>query len=261
MLTGSQEQFTKIKVNMELQEFPDLKVNEVHIWSSSLLEDGNNMDYFYSILSEDEYERASSFRFFKDQRRFIMTRGILRCLLSHYVGQMPESIEFIYGLWGKPHLSQNIPLHFNLSHSGDYALYAVTRNYEIGIDLEYLDKSLELEGMAPHIFSAVELMDWMNLDIEERINAFFTHWVSREAFLKASGKGWIEDKKELPFNSQKRFRKKDINNEVTNPYCFECIPGYASALFIEGEVLRPLHYFLDHSNGYMRGIQNNFGKN
>jgi len=237
---------------MKSQEFPELNANEVHIWSACLLGDENNMDYFYSILSEDERERAASFRFFKDQRRFTMTRGILRYLLSHYLGQMPESIEFIYGLWGKPCLSEDKSLHFNVSHSGDYALYAVTLGYEVGIDLEYIDKSLALGDMVVHIFSAAELKEWKTLDPQERINAFFRRWVSKEAFLKASGKGWLEDredKKEFPFHTKRSSKKRGLNDEMKNLYYFECISGYASALFVEGELLRPLHY---------SWIQNNF---
>ena len=233
---------------MESQESPELNENEVHIWSACLLENKNNMDYFYSLLSEDEHERASSFKFFKDQRRFTVARGILRCLLSHYLEQAPESIEIVYGLWGKPCLLQENSLHFNVSHSGDYALYAVTRSYEVGIDLEYIDKTLELEYVAPHVFSTVELVDWKKLSPEERINSFFTRWVSREACLKASGKGWIEDKKALTFNVRNGTGKEHLDNEGANPYCFECIPGYASALFVEGGISRPLHYSWDKSN-------------
>ena len=232
-------------MNMNPENFPDLNINEVHIWSACLLEDRNNMDYFYSILSEDECERTNGFKFFKDQRRFTMTRGILRCLLSRYLGQTPESIEFIYGLWGKPCLSGDTPLRFNVSHSGDYALYAITHHYEVGIDLEYINKNLELEDIAFHIFSAAELMDWKNLDLQERTNTFFKRWVSREAFLKASGKGWLEDKKELEFNAKKKSQKGHLTDEATNLYYFERIPGYASALFVEGESLHPLHYFWD----------------
>jgi len=236
---------------MKSQEFPEFKANEVHIWSACLLEDENNMDYFYSILSEDERERAASFRFFKDQRRFTKGRGILRCLLSHYLGQAPESIEFIYGLWGKPYLSEEQSLRFNVSHSKDYALYAVTHHHEVGIDLEYIDKNFALEDMVVHIFSAAELDEWKTRDPQERINAFFRRWVSKEAFLKASGKGWLEDKedkKEFPFHTKSSSKKRSLNDEMKNLYYFECISGYASALFVEGELLRPLHYSWNQNN-------------
>jgi 4'-phosphopantetheinyl transferase len=241
---------------MKPPKFLTLSSNEVHIWSAFLEKDKNNLFYFYSILSEDEQERANAFKFSKDQNYFIITRGILRCLLSFYLGQAPEKIEFVYGLWGKPYLLQEKSLNFNVSHSGEYALYAMTSGYEVGIDLEYIDNSLKLEELAPHIFSAAELNDWKNLEFEQRVNAFFIHWVFKEAFLKASGKGWCESEKEMTFRTQNNFKKQSLNDEITNPFCFECIPGYASALFVEGALLRPLYYSWNQSK-----IQNEFWKN
>lgn len=227
---------------MESQKILTLKAHEVHIWSASLLRDKNNIDYYHSILSKDERKRIGGFRFARDQRRFTTARGILRCLLSNYLGQSPENIEIIYGLWGKPCLLDEKSLYFNLSHSGDYALYAVTRSCEVGVDLEYIDQNLELEDLAVHIFSATELIEWKNLEPEPRINSFFKRWVSKEAFLKASGKGWLEDKYQLTFNFKNELRKKNLHDDVSNPYCFECIPGYASALFCDGAIIRPLHF-------------------
>ena len=100
---------------MESPRFLELNSHEVHIWSASLLEGKNNADYFYSILSEDECGRANSFIFPKDQRRFIITRGILRNLLSNYLGQMPESIEIIYGFGENP-VYQKINPYTLMSH-------------------------------------------------------------------------------------------------------------------------------------------------
>lgn len=223
----------KINERVEKQDFSELKENDVHIWSICLLEYKNKIDYFSSILSKDECERARSFKFFKDQRQFIMARGILRCLLSNYLQQAPETIEIVYGLWGKPSLPEDKFLNFNVSHSGDYALYAVARSYKVGIDLEYINERLELEGMAPHIFSVKELANWETLDQQAKIDVFFRQWVSREAFLKASGKGWIEDEKELTTDVKNGSRYNGVNEEIKNLYYFECIPGYASALFVE----------------------------
>ena len=233
-------------MNIHFKKYPILKSDEVHIWSASLLENKNDIAYCISILSEDECERASSFRFFKDQKQFIITRAILRCLLSKYLQETPENIEIVYSLWGKPCLLQEKALYFNVSHSRNYALYAMTRSHEVGIDLVYIDKSLILEDMAGSIFSKPELTYWRNLDLEDRVNFFFTRWVSKEAFLKASGKGWLEDK-EFEFNFKPDFRKNNIDNEVINPYCFEYITGYASALFVNGALLRPSYYSWDQS--------------
>ncbi|MBX9622036.1 MAG: 4'-phosphopantetheinyl transferase superfamily protein [Alphaproteobacteria bacterium] len=138
-------------------------------------------------------------------------------------------------------------LSFNLSHSENYALYAFTQRYEVGIDVEYIDESLELEDMARNVFSVTELSDWEVLNRQEKIYSFFKHWVSKEAFLKASGKGWLESKHALTLTKIKDLKqelKSDLREEtkIIYPYCFESIPGYASALFVEGPPLKPLHH-------------------
>lgn len=218
-----------------------IKSDEIHIWSTCFLDSEMNLYYLSSLLSKDEQERAGSFRFSRDQKRFIMARGILRCLLAGYLEKAPQTIELMYGLWGKPCLSQEKSLHFNVSHSGDYALYAVTLDYKIGVDLEYIDKNLELGDMALSVFSPLELTHWQNLEAEERVDLFFKYWVCKEAFLKASGKGWLNSEKEMPHI--KDHCDNDLSNPgLTYPYCFECIPGYASALYVEGPSLRLIHY-------------------
>lgn len=210
------------------------------------------MSYFSSILSEDEGERANRFRFPKDQRRFIVARGILRCLLAEYLEQDPRSIDIVYGLWGKPCLAEEKALHFNLSHSNDYAMYAVTLNYEVGIDIEYIDKKLKIEDIALNIFSASELNYWNNFNSEDKVNSFFKFWVCKEAFLKALGKGWLENEKESTFTEtffiKEGTRNDSFKDEKPYPYCFESIPGYASAFFIKGPSLFPLHFTLDKSS-------------
>lgn len=232
--------------NVKIKECAVLTSDEVHIWLASLSEDKNDIDYFTSLLSQDERERASSFRFSKDQHRYTISRGILRTLLAEYLGEAPRTIEITYGLWGKPCLSQEKSLHFNLSHSGDHVLYALALDYEVGIDLEYIDRNLEIEDMAKHIFSAPELEFWEDVKPEERTECFFKLWVCKEAFLKAIGKGWLENEKTKGFEKSLVLNKISHNgllkDKVTYPYFFECVPGYASALFVDGASLCPLHY-------------------
>lgn len=233
-------------LKMNPKKFPTLKSDEIHIWSASLSETKNNVAYLASLLSEDEHERANSFKFPIDRNQYIIARGILRSLIAGYLGGAPQAIEIIYGLWGKPCLAREKFFRFNISHSRDYALYAVTKNYEVGVDLEYIDKNLELDGIALNIFSPLELDYWKNLSPENKIDFFFRFWVCKEAYLKALGKGWLDSKKEIPFEKvyalKKQKRDNLLKNNITYPYYFECILDYASALFIEGPPLHQLHY-------------------
>lgn len=231
-----------------------LNSGEVHIWSACLSKNENEISYFTSLLSQDEKEKASHFKFSKDQKRYTISRGILRCLLGKYLREDPEEIEFLYGLWGKPCLQKEKNIFFNLSHSEDYALYAFAQGYEVGIDIEFIKRNLELEDMARRIFSAEEFSYWETLSSEEKKESFFKCWASKEAFLKAVGKGWLETKQtQTPtfFESNvgvrnnpklKQNSKLLKNKKAIYPYCFEVVPGYVSALFVEGPPLRPLHF-------------------
>lgn len=236
---------------MKSRKFLTLTLNEVHIWPASLKENKNNLFYFYSLLSKDEKERANSFKFSKDQNYFIIARGILRCLLSLYLGQAPEKLQFIYGPWGKPYISQENLLNFNISHSGEYALYAFTPHYAIGVDLEYIDYTLKLDEIAPQIFSIPELNDWKHMGFKDQVNTFFARWVAKEAFLKALGKGWCEDEEKIAFEIRNDLKNQNLNEKIarerTNFFCFNYIPGYASALFIDGAFLHPFYHSWDQN--------------
>jgi 4'-phosphopantetheinyl transferase len=225
---------------------PFLRSDEVHIWSAYIHANEKNLPYFVSILSEDERKKAYSFRFSKDQKNFFISRGILKCLLGRYLGQAPQDIKIMYGLWGKPCVHIKQPLLFNLSHSRDYVLYAITRNYEVGIDLEYIDPNFDIEEMIFNLLSPQELIYWKSVHPKEKINIFFKLWVNKEAFLKASGKGWIDEKQSTLFEVLKIFKKEnnndELNKKMVTPYYFKLIPDYASAFFIEGPFLRPLYY-------------------
>ena len=231
---------------MESKKRITFQSDEVHIWSACLSDNEIDINYFISILSQDEYERANNFKFPKNKKQFTIARGILRCLLANYLGVSPQSIKIAYGLWGKPRLSQEGLLHFNVSHSGDYALYALTLNFEVGIDLEHINNTLNLEDIALSIFSPAELFYWRNLNHQEQINYFFNFWVCKEAFLKALGKGWLEKETKILFtefpNFKKSLRDRDLKDEPIYPYCIDLLPEYASAIFVNGPFLRLLHY-------------------
>lgn len=219
-----------------------LSSDKVHIWAASLLDHEYNLEYFLSVLSEDEHKRARSFKFYKDMKQFVIARGILRCLLASYLDAVPQNMEIAYGLLGKPCIAgAQPPLYFNISHSGFHVLYAFTQKYEVGVDLECIDKNMDLENIVLSMFSPQEQAYWEALKPEEKKEGFFKVWVCKEAILKAIGKGWLETKKEtswIDINFLKNPQELILTHKIEYPYYFNCIPGYASGLFVKGP---PLH--------------------
>jgi len=143
-------------------------------------------------LSADECARADRFRFDRDRCRFVITRGALRCLLAGSVGVSPAAIRFRYGLAGKPLIAgraAGVGVHFNVTHSGNLALIAITRAGDIGIDLEPVRDLPDWEGVANLVFDARQVAQLHSFAEPRRMQAFFRAWTRKEAIAKARGTG------------------------------------------------------------------------
>jgi 4'-phosphopantetheinyl transferase len=169
-----------------------LPKTEIHIWRASLDRNLTCVQQLVKTLSDDELARADRFHFEKDRNRFIIGRGILRNILSRYLNIEPDYLQFCYGSRGKPALEtcdRSNLLHFNLSHSQGLALYAFTRDRQIGIDLESVRDVSGLERIVAQFFSAREHATFLTLPPDRQQAAFFHGWTCKEAVLKAIGEG------------------------------------------------------------------------
>jgi 4'-phosphopantetheinyl transferase len=169
-----------------------LKSDEVHVWYVALDLTVSRVQSLWHFLSADEQKRAERFRFQKDQNRYIVARGLLRTILGRYLTRAPSQLQFCYTSYGKPALvgeSGKYALRFNVSHSLDLALYAITRGRELGVDLERLRPDLIDQRIAERFFSPREVATLRTLPANMRQEAFFACWTRKEAYLKARGEG------------------------------------------------------------------------
>lgn len=169
-----------------------LQRNEVHVWIASLNKPVHDLQLLKQTLSDSERERANRFRFDSDRVRFIAAHGQLRMILARYVGIEPRVLDFASEQHGKPHLS--LPagpsfLKFNLSRSGDIGLIGITRDRNIGVDIEAVHQVVDFNGIVRDFFSPKEQAMFRTLPESERPKAFFRCWTCREAYLKATGSG------------------------------------------------------------------------
>ncbi len=163
--------------------------DEVHLWFASLERTGSEVLHFTGVLSEDEGARAARFLFERDRRRFVVARGWLRTILGGYLQTPPGAIRFAYGEFGKPVLPDAGDLCFNLSHSDERVLCAVTRERQVGVDLERLRPMPEMDAIAAQVFSAREQAAYRSVAPDARARAFFNGWTRKEAYIKAIGDG------------------------------------------------------------------------
>jgi 4'-phosphopantetheinyl transferase len=166
--------------------------DEVHVWRANLDSAPSQIQEFLRTLAPEERARAERFRFEKDREHFIAGRGVLRAILGGYLKRTPESMTFSYGPHGKPALADTIEasgMRFSVSHSRGVALYAVTRDREVGIDLELVRSDLEFGEIAERFFSPREVATLLSLPAGMQRKAFFDCWTRKEAYIKARGEG------------------------------------------------------------------------
>lgn len=220
---------------------PSLETGTVHVWRIALNQEDDRVERFRRMLEADELERAGRFHFDKHRRHFIVARGFLRSVVAHYLRAQPEALRFEYGAYGKPALGREHTLRFNLSHSNEVALLAVSLDAEIGVDVEHIRADFASEDIARRYFSRAEVEVFNALPPEERVAAFFRCWTRKEAYIKAIGKGFSQslsafDVTLAPEIAPALLRAEDDDASRWWMGDIEVGEGYAGALIVERPV-------------------------
>lgn len=164
----------------------------VHIWYASLDPPHPVVEQMEQTLAPDEWARLRRFHFARDARRYAVRRGTLRHLLGGYLHFAPAEIAFAYGPQQKPALAEEMAgtgLHFNLSDSGEMAVYAFAVGQEIGVDIEQHRDYPDAHQLAKRFFSSVEA-DWLaSQPAGQTSRSFLRGWTCKEAVVKALGSG------------------------------------------------------------------------
>lgn len=168
-----------VKDRQENMQFLEVFVIDLHHHK-------NQKEILYEWLDQKEKKQALKFKFTYLQDNFILSHALLRCLVGKQLMQHPREIVFSYTSLGKPFIA-DAPLHFNMSHSQHMALYAFSREGEVGVDIEYNRCSVEdLPISALPLFMQEEILFSPPSKQQE---LFYKKWVQMEAYLKATGIG------------------------------------------------------------------------
>jgi 4'-phosphopantetheinyl transferase len=167
----------------------NIACDSVHVWLIELAQPIPLINELEALLAVEERERAGRFHFLRDRHAFTVAKGATRQILAHYLNANPRALIFDRGSFGKPSLRSG-ELRFNLSHSGEFALLAVAKECEVGVDIEEVREIKEMAMLAERNFSPGESKKLRAvLDSAMRGAAFFNCWTRKEAFIKALGAG------------------------------------------------------------------------
>jgi 4'-phosphopantetheinyl transferase len=233
------------------EEPPDALIllsEEVHVWRAALDRPERVRERLAEKLSRDERARAKRIRPARDRERWTVARALLRVVLGRYLGVSPAEVGLGGDPGGKPVLaagSDQAPVSFNLSHSGDVALYAVTGARRVGVDVERVRDDVDAERIAARLFPPAERAALQELPEPDRREAFFSGWTRREACAKAVGKGVAAllagSGVSLPAGEHAELGRASGDGPPGGPWTVWDLapkPGYAAAVAVEGSGLR-----------------------
>lgn len=172
----------------EPSDFPDLAAGTIHVWAIPLADGQPHLAACESLLSHDERVRAGKFALDPPRQTFVVSRAVLRTILGEYLKTAANRVKFVYDAFGKPQLA-DAALSFNVAHSSELTLIAVSRAGQLGVDIERVrnvDASLEI---ATKNFHAHELNAMQTANAADVANVFLRCWTRKEAILKSCGSG------------------------------------------------------------------------
>jgi 4'-phosphopantetheinyl transferase len=168
---------------------------QLHMHLVSLPCTAGELARLQGFLTPDELERSNRLIDRERRDRAVAGRGMVRELLSGYLGEEPGSIRLSEGEFGKLHLSDHLEfdsISFNLSHAGSHLLLAVSAGCEVGVDMELVRQDLPYRAMAERYFSPREQKELFSLPPAAQLAAFYRCWTRKEAYLKGTGTGFSQ---------------------------------------------------------------------
>ena len=187
-----------------------------NIWCLNLDVSDEKIKQFSQYLDSKALFKASSFKTLLLQKRFLATRGYVREILGNILNVDPSKLEFTYGPYKKPYVkvSSSEQISFNISHSQNILMFGVTKNCEIGVDIEIYKNIPNVLELAELFYKHSESKIVAQQQSAEQQNlTFFRFWVSKEATVKAIGDGIFFGLESIIFSLKDKIKFERIERE------------------------------------------------
>jgi 4'-phosphopantetheinyl transferase len=147
---------------------------------------------YRDVLTQQERLRAERFLFARDRDRYLLTRGLVRTVLSRYIPIDASDWRFEPNAYGRPMITNNHDwvsvLSFNISHTDGLIVLAVASDRAVGVDTERTERKVDVEA-ADHYFSPNEVAALQRLPKQLQPRRFLDLWTLKESYIKARGMG------------------------------------------------------------------------
>ncbi len=167
----------------------------IDLWCAfySDLEDEALLREYRALLTESERHQEQRFHFARDRRRYLVTRALVRTILSRYADIAPREWAFTVNDYGRPLIANTAAaagqISFNVSHTDSLIVLAVARGHELGVDVENTSVRSACIEVADRFFAPVEVSALHALPEARQQHRFFEYWTLKESYIKARSMG------------------------------------------------------------------------
>lgn len=168
---------------------------EIHLWLAFYDEitDEHLLSDYRALLNPAEKEQELRFYFAKDRLRYLVTRALVRTVLSRYALIDPKELAFSTNAYGRPEIANAQAgeecLSFNISHTHSLIVLGVTKGRDLGVDVENFRAREALIDIADRYFAPPEVAALSAVPPHQQQYRFFEYWTFKESYIKARGMG------------------------------------------------------------------------
>src|SRR6476661_5323284 len=147
---------------------------EIHLWLAfydEITDEGLLSDY-RALLNSAEKEQQARFYFAKDRLRYLVTRALVRTVMSRYVPIDPRDWVFATNAYGCPEIAnargREAFLSFNISHTDSLIVLGVTTRRALGVDVENIRAREVSIEIADRYFAPAEVLALNNVPPQQQ---------------------------------------------------------------------------------------------
>lgn len=172
-----------------------LTLAEIHLWFAFYDEINEEplLSAYRDLLDDVEKAQETRFYFARDRRRYLVTRALVRTVLSRYAAVQPQKWAFSANAYGRPEIAnaqaRDLCLSFNISHTHSLIVLGVTKGRALGVDVENFCARAAAIEVADHYFAPQEVKSLADVPRPQQQYRFFEYWTFKESYIKARGMG------------------------------------------------------------------------
>lgn len=226
--------YTFLKTATEINKRCDTMLEIYAIKQSEILDD-DTFGHLLTYVSEEKRERINKYRIKSAAQQCLISDVLIRSVIHQKLRIDNTDIHFGKNKYGKPYLMGNEDFHFNVSHSNEWVVCAIS-DAPVGIDVEKI-KPTDY-NISERFFSEEEHNYIICKEGQQKLDSFYDLWTLKESYIKAIGKGLhmsLKDFSIVIFNGL-IYLKDQIGCQFHNFKQFSVDMGYKLSVCLENEI-------------------------